>query len=62
MPEREVRQALATYVDEDGDTLRPEGETVTVHPDHVKQFDEAHRRVDASTADVPKRRTRQPKT
>ena len=41
MPEREVRQALATYVDEDGATRYAlEGETVTVHPDHVKQFDE----------------------
>jgi hypothetical protein len=64
MPEREVRQALATYVDEDRATRYAlEGETVTVHPDHVKQFDEANGGVDASTPDAaPKRRTRQPKT
>jgi len=64
MPEREVRQALATYVDEDGATRYAlEGETVTVHPDHVKQFDEPNGGVDASTPDAaPKRRARQPKT
>jgi hypothetical protein len=40
MPERVVRQTLATYVDADGATRYGlAGETVTVHADHVKAFD-----------------------
>ena len=42
MPEREVKQTLATYVDEEG--IRRyglAGETVNVHADDVERFDEA---------------------
>jgi hypothetical protein len=59
MPGREVKQVLASYRDED-EVLRYglQGETVTVHPDHVKAFDEAQ---GGAPKDTPKRRTPTPK-
>ena len=52
MPEREVKQTLATYLDEEG--IRRyglAGETVTVHADHVKEFDDVN-----GGAPAPKKR------
>ena len=43
MPEREVKETLVSYLDEEG--IRRyglQGETVSVHPDHVKEFDQAN--------------------
>ena len=41
MPDRTVRQVLATYTDTDGATRYGlAGETVSVHPDDVKRFDQ----------------------
>jgi len=41
MPDREVKLALASYIDKDGvPRYGLQGETVTVHPDHVERFDE----------------------
>ena len=60
MPEREVKTGLATYIDADGvRRYALAGETVTVHPDHVKAFDELN---GAPEAAAPKRRPRTPKT
>ena len=52
MPEREVTQTLVSYLDEEG--IRRyglAGETVNVHADHVKEFDEAN-----GGAPAPKKR------
>jgi hypothetical protein len=41
MPDRVVKLALASYVDDNGlPRYGLQGETVTVHPDHVDRFDE----------------------
>lgn len=41
MPDREIKTALGTYVDSNGvSRFAMKGETVTVHADHVKRFDE----------------------
>ena len=43
MPDRVVKTGLVSYVDADGvPRYGLQGETVTVHPDHVKQFDEVN--------------------
>ena len=57
MTERTVKQTLASYRDADG-VMRYalQGETVNVHPDHVKAFDEANGGAPEDTA--PKRRGR----
>ena len=63
MPERTVKQALTAYVDERG--IRRygiEGETVNVHPDHVKAFDEGQGVVTPTKAAPQKRAATQPKS
>jgi hypothetical protein len=43
MPDRVVKLGLASYVDPDRATRYAlQGETVTVHPDDLKRFDEAN--------------------
>ena len=60
MPDRVVKLELATYIGEDGATRYAlQGETVTVHPDHVKRFDEVNGAAEDTPA--PKRRERPPK-
>ena len=61
MPEREVRQTLATYINADSATSYAlQGETVTVHADHVKRFDAVNGVSEDTPA--PKRRGRPRKT
>ena len=60
MPEREVNQVLASYRDPGGAMRYAlQGETVTVHADDVKRFDEANGTTKDTSA--PKRRPRTPK-
>lgn len=41
MPERTIKTSLGTYVNEAGNSeFGFKGDKVTVHPDHVKRFDE----------------------
>jgi hypothetical protein len=59
MPEREVKQTLVSYLDEEG--IRRyglAGETVSVHADDVGRFDEAQGviTVEAPTKKAPKKR------
>jgi hypothetical protein len=54
MPDREVKLALATYIDLDGvSRWGMQGATVAVHPDHVERFDELN--VDLGPPFVPER-------
>lgn len=60
MPEREVKQVLASYIDEDG-AMRYAlaGERVSVHADHVEAFDGAQEEeASAPKAPAPKRKPR----
>ena len=60
MPDRVVKTGLVSYVDADGvPRYGLQGETVTVHPDHVKRFDEVNGAPEDTPA--PKRRGRPPK-
>lgn len=57
MPARTVNQVLATYIDEHGVTRYAlAGETVDVHPDDVKRFNEANGIVEVEAPTTPKKR------
>ena len=58
MPEREVKQTLVSYLDEEG--IRRyglQGERVSVHTDDVERFDEAN----GGAPDTPAPKKRPPK-
>jgi hypothetical protein len=56
MPERDVTQTLATYINADGATSYAlQGETVTVHHDNIKAFDAANGTAPAAKRRPPKK-------